>query len=104
VALVVVATVTPLPECRAEVLAELEKAAPLIHAEEGCELWALHEAKASFVLVEQWRDPSALKAHGGGPAFTELTAAIGSKLDKPLEVQVLTPRPAGAPALGAVRA
>ena len=103
-ALVVIASVTPRSEHRDEVLADLEKAAPLIQREEGCELWALHEAKGAFVLVEQWQDPAALKAHGAGSAFTELNRAIEDKLESPLQVQVVTPLVTGDPSLGAVRA
>lgn len=103
-ALVVVATITPRPENRDTVLAELGKTAPLVHAEEGCELWALHETNDAFVVVEQWRDPQALRAHGAGPAFTALSTAIEPMLASPLQVQVLTPHAVGDPALGAVRA
>ena len=40
---IVVATVLPVPERRAEVLSALKDAVPRVHAEEGCDLYALHE-------------------------------------------------------------
>ena len=102
-AVVVVASVRPEAQHRDEVWAELEKAAPDVHAEDGCELWALHEAKDAFVIIEQWRDGDALKAHGSGPVFTGLTQVLDGKLAAPLDVQVLKPRQAGDEARGAVR-
>jgi quinol monooxygenase YgiN len=103
VGVVVVAAVRPETEHRDDVWGQLEKAAPQVHAEDGCELWALHEAKGAFVIIEQWRDGEALKAHGSGPVFTKLTRALEGKLEAPLDVQVLTPRSVGDSERGAVR-
>ena len=102
-AVVVVASVQPKAEHWQSVWAELEKAAPKVHAEDGCELWALHEAKDAFYLIEQWRDGDALKAHGSGPVFADLTRAIDGSLLAPLDVKVLTPHGVGDPARGVVR-
>jgi quinol monooxygenase YgiN len=102
-AVVVVASVRPEAERRDDVWAELEKAAPQVHAEDGCELWALHEAKGAFVIIEQWRDPAALKAHGSGPVFTGLTRALEGQLEAPLDVQVLSPKSVGEPSRGLIR-
>jgi quinol monooxygenase YgiN len=102
-AVVVVATVRPQAEHRDDVWTALESAAPQVHAEDGCDLWALHEAKGTFVVIEQWRDPAALRAHGSGPVFTDLTQALEGKLEAPLEVEVLTPKSVGDFDRGAVR-
>lgn len=93
----------PEVEQREGVWTELEKVAPEAQAEDGCELWALHEAKDAFVIIEQWRDGDALKAHGTGPVFTALTQALAGKLAAPLDVQVLKPRNGGDPGRGEVR-
>lgn len=51
VSIVVVATVFPAPEFRQQAIALLEKTIPLVHAESGCELYALHEDDGRLVMV-----------------------------------------------------
>ena len=67
--IVVIATLTPLPEHRDAAAGALCNAAPLLHAEPGCELYELHGGKINFVLVEQWADSASLKTHSTGEAF-----------------------------------
>ena len=53
-AVVVVATIRPLPEYRAEVIAAMEKVIADVHAnDDGCLLYALHEADALDVQILQ---------------------------------------------------
>jgi quinol monooxygenase YgiN len=103
VAVVVVANVTPDSEHREEVRRTLEDVVPRVHAEDGCELFALHESRDGFVIVEQWRDSAALKAHGDGPVFADMTGSLEGRLAAPLGVQMLKPVPAGDPTLGTLR-
>lgn len=91
---VVVATIEPLPEHRAEVLAALREGAAAVHAEEGCELYALHEDDSGLVLVEKWRSREDLARHGKGAALAAIRAGLAGKVT-PGGMRVLTPVPAG---------
>lgn len=99
---VVVATAVPLPGQREAVLAAFEKAIPLVHAERGCERYALHEAPDKLVMIERWADQEAIQGHLQGAPFQELHAALEGKLDGELQVMVLSPHPAGTAEQGAI--
>src|ERR1700760_715823 len=101
-ALVVVATIVPLPEHRDEAIAALEAAIAKTHdAEEGVLLYALHEGQdGRLVMIEKYADDAAFAGHGKRPALAELGAALTGKLSVPMDVQVLTPHPAGSAAKG----
>ncbi|MCA0144621.1 putative quinol monooxygenase [Blastococcus sp. LR1] len=99
---VVVATITPRPDAVDAVREAVLAAVPQVHAEPGCEKYALHEADGVFVMVERWESREALKAHGKAEALTNLGAAIGDKLAAPLDVRYLTAVPAGDPEKGAI--
>ena len=95
-AIVIVATLRPVPEHRAEVITAIEKAMPVIHAEDsGCELYALHEGADRLVFIEKWSTEQDIGAHAGTAVFAELTAALEGKLLEPMDVQLLTPHPVG---------
>lgn len=93
--IIVVATARPLPGHRDEVIAAFEQAIPLVHGEEGCEKYALHEGPDSLVMIERWADGDATKGHVAGEPFKALSAGLEGKLASDLEVLVLTPHPAG---------
>jgi quinol monooxygenase YgiN len=97
---IVVATVTPLPEHRDAVIAAIEAAIPKVHAEDGCELYALHEGKDRLVMIEKWTSPELLQAHGQGEALKELHDAQEGKLTGETDVQILRARPVGSDAQG----
>ena len=99
---VVVATITPKPDQLDAVREAILAAVPKVHAEPGCELYALHEGKGHFVMVERWESPEALRAHGTAEALTTLGGLLAHKLDGPLDVRRLTAVPAGDAAKGAV--
>jgi len=100
---VVVATVHPLPEHRAEVIAAFEATIARVHADDdGCELYALHEGDDRLVMVEKWTTESILESHGRGPALADLRARLDGKLIGGLDVQVLRPHPAGTAEQGAI--
>jgi quinol monooxygenase YgiN len=92
---VVVATIRPLPDHRAEVVAELEAVITEVHAEEGCLLYALHEGQDCLVMIEKWSSQEALDRHARGPALAGLSQALDGRLQGALDVQVLRPHPAG---------
>ena len=98
---VVVATITPQSEHADAVREAVLAAVPQVHAEEGCERYALHEARdGSLVMIEQWASPEALAAHGKGEPFTELSRQLEGKLAGAPELQVLSPVPTGDDAKG----
>jgi quinol monooxygenase YgiN len=102
VSVVVVATITPKPDQVEAVREALLAAVPKVHAEPGCELYAVHEGKGQFVMVERWESAEALKVHGSAEALTTLGGQLADKLDAPLDVRRLTPVPTGDPAKGAL--
>ncbi|TFV53047.1 putative quinol monooxygenase [Blastococcus sp. TF02A_35] len=99
---VVIATITPRPDAVDAVREAVLAAVPQVHAEPGCERYALHEGEGFFVMVERWESVEALRVHGKAEALTNLGAAIGDKLAAPLDVRYLEAIPAGDPAKGAI--
>jgi quinol monooxygenase YgiN len=100
---VVVATIRPLAEHRAEVVAAYQEAVAAVHEEDGCTLYALHEADDRLVMIEQWESPEALKAHSTGPALQALGARLAGKTAVPAEVITMTAVPAGDAEKGQLR-
>jgi quinol monooxygenase YgiN len=99
--IVVVATAYPIPEHRAEVVAAFEAAITRVTREDpGCELYALHEGPDRLVMIEKYVSQDALAQHAKSAALTELRAALKGKLSSSLDVQILTPHPAGDPGKG----
>ena len=94
-AVVVLGTIRPLPEHRAEVVAALTEAAPLAHAEDGCQLYALTEAEDRLVMIEQWATQEALDAHNAGPVLAGILPRLKGCLASAPEVVLLTPHPVG---------
>lgn len=93
---IVVATVHPVPEHRAAVIAAFEDTIASVHAEDdGCQLYALHEGDDRLVMIEKWASQEALTSHSRGSALSELTSRLDGKLIGGLDVQVLQPHPAG---------
>ena len=97
---VVVATITPLPEHRDEVIAAYTETIGQVHAEEGCELYALHQAPDRLIMVEKWASQDALDKHGRGEALAALRPRLAGKLGGTTEVIVADAVPAGDPAKG----
>jgi quinol monooxygenase YgiN len=100
---VVIATVTPKPEHVDEVRAVLLAAAPEVHKEPGCKLYAVHEGKGQFVFVEEWADRAAMAAHSAAPAIAAMVKALDGLTDGSFDVRLLTPLPAGTPEQGQLR-
>ena len=97
---VVVATITPLPEYREDVIAAFTAIIPQVHGEDGCELYTLNAAEDRLIMVEKWASREALAVHGKGAALTALNPALAGKVAGRSEVIVLDPVPAGDPAKG----
>ncbi len=97
---VVVATIVPKPEHRDEVIAAFRDTIAQVHGEDGCELYALHEAPDRLIMVEKWASPEKLGAHSKGTALAALNPKLAGKVAGPPEVIVLAPVQAGDPAKG----
>ena len=98
----VVATIYPKPEHRQAVLDAFVAAVPDVHAEDGCELYTLHEGPDRLVMVEKWASTDALEVHNRGPALAALGKALDGALTAAPDVQILTPHPAGDDRKGAL--
>ena len=103
-AVVIVATLFPVPEYRDEVIAAIETVQEKVHAsDDDCLLYALHEGKdGRLVMIEKYSSMEALKAHGKSAELAELAAALDGKLTQPMDLQVLAPHTAGSPEKGAL--
>jgi quinol monooxygenase YgiN len=99
---IMVATVFPAPDRRAEVVKDLEAAIARVHEEPGCELYALHQGRDRLVMIEKWASQEALAEHGKSPTVAELHAVLDGKLIADLDIQMLTPHPAGTARQGAL--
>ena len=99
---VVVATITPKPDQVDAVREALLAAVPKVHDEPGCELYAVHEGRGEFVMVERWESADALRVHGTAEALTTLGGQLADKLAGAPVVTRLTAVPAGDPVKGAV--
>jgi quinol monooxygenase YgiN len=97
---VVVATITPLAEHRDEVIAAFKETIDLVHAEDGCELYALNEAQDRLIMIEKWASAEALAAHSKGAALAGLNPKLAGKVAGRPDVVVLQQVPAGDPAKG----
>jgi quinol monooxygenase YgiN len=100
---IVVATIFPIPEHRAAVIAAFEEAIPVVHADDaGCELYALHEGDDRLVMIEKWANREALETHSHSAALTALGPRLDGLLNSPPDVQVLMAHPVGPSARGAI--
>ena len=77
---VVVATITPKPEHTDEVAAAFAEIIPQVHAEDGCELYALHRADDRLIMIERWASADALAVHSRGAALAVLNPKLRGKL------------------------
>jgi quinol monooxygenase YgiN len=97
---VVTAVVHPKAGKLEEVLAVYGKYVDAVHAEPGCELYALHTDGTSVVVIEKWASRAALDAHAKGEALAQLGPELDALRERPAEITVLEQRPAGADAAG----
>lgn len=91
---VVTSVFTPLAGQHDNLVATLQSTIPAVHDEEGCELYAIHDAPdGTIVMIEKRESTALLRKHAAGSAVAALNAAIGSFLSKPVVVTELTPIP-----------
>ena len=100
---VVTAHFYPRADVRDEVIAALEPAIAGVHEEDGCELYAIHDAPdGTIVMLEKWTSVELLDAHGHGEPVRKLGLALDGLLERPVEVTRLVPRPTGDAVKGAL--
>jgi len=94
---VVVSTVfRPASDAREPLIAALREGIPAVHAEEGCMLYAIHDADdGTIVMLEKWASRQDLDAHAAGPAMEQLDALVAPHLAGPATWTTMTPIPAG---------
>jgi quinol monooxygenase YgiN len=98
---VLVATFDPKPDHVDALVDALAGVLPGVHAESGCEKYALHRGRDRVVLIEKWSDRDALAAHGSGEAIAAVGKAIDGLVAGPPDVIRLDPVPVGG-AAGAI--
>jgi len=101
--IVVTATFVPHPGKREELLAALEEVIPLVHAEEGCELYSIQEREDGLILmIEKWESAELLDAHGEGAPVVAFRGRLEGLLAEPVVVTRYEPIPVGDPGKGAL--
>lgn len=93
---IVTAVFTPKDGSFSHVAAALSPAIAEVHEEQGCLLYAIHEApNGQIIMIEKWETAELLDAHGEGEAVKRLNASLEGLLQEPVEVTRLSPIPAG---------
>jgi len=100
---VVVAVITPLEGHLQNVIEAFAAVSPKVHAESGCELYALHHDADQVIMVERWTSQADLAAHAAGAPITELNALLADHVSGPTDVSVLETVPLGDPAKGTIQ-
>ena len=98
---VVVAVFPAAPGRLDDLRAALVEAIPAVHAEAGCELYAILDAPDDQIyMLEKWSSAELLDAHGNGPAVARLQELTAGLTAGPPQVLRMTPIPAGTPEQG----
>lgn len=93
---VVTAHFTPKPGKLDELRAALVATIPAVHEEDGCELYAIHDAPdGTIMMIEKWSSRELLAAHGEGAAVAALNEAIADSAAAAPVVVFMDPIPAG---------
>ncbi|ANN66238.1 putative quinol monooxygenase [Bordetella bronchialis] len=91
-AIAVIATVQARPGLEAEVEAIIRPCVIATRQESGCKLYAVHTDPGHpgrFVFIEQWASREALAAHERQAHFLAMVDAFQTRLQGPLQVQIL---------------
>ena len=93
---VITAVFIPAEGRRDDLLNTLRATMLAVHAEPGCDLYAIHEAAdGSVVLIEKWASQEALDGHSAGEPMAVLVGAVTELLGGPLTVTTMKPVPVG---------
>ena len=95
-AIVVTAVFHPAEGRKADLIDMLRASIPAVHQEQGCRLYAIHDAEdGTITMIEKWDSRDDLAAHAGSPAVKALQDAVGGLVARPTTVTTMTPLPAG---------
>lgn len=99
---VVVAVLVAKPGRGPAVIESFREVSPLVHDEEGCELYAAHleQDGDTVVMIERWSSREALDAHAAGRPLARLGELNADLLEKPYNVWFLDAVALGDPAKG----
>jgi len=98
---VVVAVFTAAPGKLDQLRSALVEAIPGVHAEAGCELYAIHDAPDNQIyMLEKWSSVDLLDAHGVGSPVARLQELTSGLTTGAAEVIRMRPIPAGTPEQG----
>ena len=100
---VVVAIQTPKPGRLQDVLSAFEVITPLVHEEQGCELYAVHTDGAAVYVIERWTSMADLDAHSAGDPLVRLDELRGDALAEPVVVHVMENVPLGLATVGTIQ-
>jgi quinol monooxygenase YgiN len=103
VSVVVVAVISPLEGHIQNIVDAFAHVSPLVHAETGCELYALHHDADQVIMVERWSTEGDLAAHATGAPIAQLNALVSEHVTGPSVVSVLTNVPLGDPVKGSIQ-
>lgn len=98
---VVTAVFYPKPGRKQELAAAMQRGIAAVHEEQGCELYAIHDAEdGTITMIEKWSTAEDLDAHGSGSVVEILRGDVADLVEKPGLVTRMTPIPAGTEAQG----
>src|SRR5699024_7889897 len=93
---VVTAVFHPMPGKQQELAEAMRRGNEAVHTEDGCELYAIHEAEdGTIVMIEKWSSVEALDIHGDSEQVKILRADVADLVEKPAVVTRMTPLPRG---------
>ncbi|HKU10064.1 MAG TPA: putative quinol monooxygenase [Sinomonas sp.] len=93
---VVTAVFRPVEGKKQQLSEALRSAIPAVHEEDGCLLYAIHDAAdGTITMIEKWTTADLLEAHAQGPAVEALDAAVAPFLASPTVVTKMEAIPAG---------
>ncbi|WP_217554685.1 putative quinol monooxygenase [Streptomyces sp. GbtcB6] len=100
---IVIARVRPLPGHVEDVLDAYAETVPLIHQEQGCELFAVHTDGESVFIVERWTRPEDLKAHATSPVMARIRELLADAVAAPADIWQVDNVALGETAKGTIR-
>jgi quinol monooxygenase YgiN len=93
---VVTAVFYPKAGRKQELAAAMQRGIAAVHEEQGCELYAIHDAEdGTITMIEKWTTVADLDAHGSAGPVGILNTDIADLIEKPTLVTRMTPIAAG---------
>lgn len=95
-AVIVTAVFYPAAGQKDQLVQALHATMPAVHEEQGCRLYAIHDADDDTItMIEKWDSAADLQAHSTSPAVEALRAAVAPYVAKPATVTTMTALPVG---------